>query len=166
MRKLVIFFTASLCMTSCGSARRAASSETRDSLRVEVRTERIETIDTVFVEIPRQVERIVTRDTTSHLENDYATSDASIDASGYLHHSLSTKHCKVATPITTTREHKDSIIYRDREVTIEKPYPVEKKLAAWQQVRLKSWWMLAALLIASLAWKYRKKIIIFLASGR
>ena len=43
--------------------------------------------DTTTFEIPVEVEKIVTRDTVSHLENTYARSDASVSG-GYLQHSL------------------------------------------------------------------------------
>lgn len=158
MRALIIVFAASICMTSCGSARHSASTETRDSLRIEVRTERVERRDTVYIEIPRQVEKIVSRDTASHLENDYAASDASIDASGFLHHSLSTRPRRMAASVTTTHERRDSIIYRDREVQVEKPYPVERRLTSWQQARLRSWWLLAAVIAGYALWKCRRFI--------
>ena len=59
---------------------------TADSVRVEtiVRTEYIP--DTVLVEVPVESERQTVRDTTSHLETSFATSDARINADGSLSH--------------------------------------------------------------------------------
>ena len=57
-----------LCV-SCGPARHASVS---DSTRVEVREVTRYVKDTVYLALPVITERIVTRDTTSHLESDYA----------------------------------------------------------------------------------------------
>ena len=40
---------------------------TTDSTKVEVRTETVIEKDTVYVELPRVVERVAVQDTTSHL---------------------------------------------------------------------------------------------------
>ena len=142
-----------LLLTGCGTAHRAIKTETRDSVRIELRKEIVETIDTVFVEIPRQVEKVITQDTVSVLTNDYAVSEARIDG-GLLRHSLATLPKKVPAPVKSLVERKDSIIYRDKEVVVEKPVPVERNLTPWQTVRLKSWWGLVALLLFA----YRKPI--------
>lgn len=137
---------------SCGTQRKALDTETRDSTRVEVRTERIETIDTVYVELPRQSEKVAVRDSSSHLENDVAVSDASVDSLGFLHHSLKTKpRGRLPVPSKNTKERRDSIVYRDKYVYIEKPAYVEAELNAWQKYRLKSWWWFAGLLALVLA---------------
>lgn len=153
MRNALILL-AVLLLASCGTARQTLSTETRDSTRVDVRAEYIERIDTVYVDIPRQVEKLVTRDTVSHLENDYAVSDASVDSSGFLHHSLATKRQSLPVPVKSTVERKDSIIFRDKEVYVDKPVYVERQMTAWQQIRLKSWWLLLGLI----AFAYRKEI--------
>ena len=153
MRNALILL-AVLLLASCGTARQTLSTETRDSTRVDVRTEYVERIDTVYVDIPRQVEKLVTRDTVSHLENDYAVSDASVDSSGFLHHSLATKRQSLPVPVKSTAERKDSIIFRDKEVYVDKPVYVERQMTAWQQIRLKSWWLLLGLI----TFAYRKEI--------
>ena len=65
--------------------------EARDSVRVEERVREIKVIDTLFVEVPPQSAERTTADSTSHLENDYAISDACIMIDGSLYHSLETK---------------------------------------------------------------------------
>lgn len=65
--------------------------EQKDSVRVDVRYQTIIVPDTVFVEIPPQIAERTTADSTSHLENDYATSDARINPDGTLFHQLATK---------------------------------------------------------------------------
>lgn len=152
MRRVLIW-TAAFLAVSCGTQRKAMDTETRDSTRVVVRTERIETIDTVYVELPRQSETVAVRDSSSHLENDVAVSDASVDSLGFLHHSLKTKPLRLPVPSKNTKERRDSIVYRDKYVYIEKPVYVEAELNAWQKYRLKSWWWLVGLLVLVLAKK-------------
>lgn len=156
MRKLIIIVFIASLLTSCGSSRHAATSiETHDSTKVEVRTERIEHIDTVYVELPRQVERIVTQDTTSRLENDYAVSEARVE-SGMLHHTLETKAVKIPVPVKSTIEKKDSITTNSKsEVEKEKVY-IEKELTAWQRFRLRGFWILAAIIGGYIVWKFRR----------
>lgn len=156
MRKLIIIVFIAILLTSCGSSRHAATSiETHDSTKVEVRTERIEHIDTVYVELPRQVERIVTQDTTSRLENDYAVSEARVEA-GMLHHTLETKAAKIPIPVKSTIEKKDSITTNSKaEVEKEKVY-IEKELTAWQRFRLRGFWILAAVIGGYIVWKFRR----------
>ncbi len=161
MRNALILLSV-LLLASCGTMRFAASTEMRDSTRVEVRAEYVERIDTVYVDVPRQVEKLVTRDTSSHLENDFAVSDASIDSLGFLRHSLETKARSLPVPVKSTAERNDSIIYRDRAVTVERPYPVEKELTSWQKFRLASFWWLAATIGCGLLWMNRERLSSFL----
>ena len=150
MRRVLIWAIVFLAV-SCGTQRKALDTETRDSTRVVVRTELIETIDTVYVELPRQSETVAVKDTASHLENDVAESDASVDALGFLHHSLKTKPRSIPVPSKNTKERRDSIVYRNKYAYIEKPVYVEAELNAWQKYRLKSWWWFAGLLALVLA---------------
>ena len=158
MRHVLSMICAVLMLASCGTQRKALDTETRDSTRVVVRTELIETIDTVYVELPRQVERIVTQDTTSRLENDYAVSEARVEA-GMLHHTLETKVAKIPVPVKSTIEKKDSITTNSKtEVEKEKVY-IEKELTAWQRFRLDGFWILAAIVAAIGFWKFRRPIL-------
>lgn len=159
MRKLIIIVFIAILLTSCGSSRHAATSiETHDSTKVEVRTKIIEHIDTVYVELPRQVERIVTQDTTSRLENDYAVSEARVEA-GMLHHTLETKATKIPVPVKSTIEKKDSITTNSKsEVEKEKVY-IEKELTAWQRFRLRGFWALLAAIACWIVWKNKARIL-------
>lgn len=134
-----------LCV-SCGPARRASLS---DSTRVEVREVTRYVKDTMYVELPVITERIVTRDTTSHLENDYAVSEASISG-GYLSHSLATKPAR--TPVETEAREvvRDSIVFRDR--LVEVPVEVEKPLSRWQRTLLALGRTMLAMLCAAALW--------------
>ena len=159
LSELVAFALLAVLVTSCGSSRHAVTSiETHDSTKVEVRTERIEHIDTIYVELLRQVERIVTQDTTSRLENDYAVSEARIEA-GMLHHTLETKAAKIPILSKSTIEKKDSVTTNSKsEVEKEKVY-IEKELTAWQRFRLRGFWILAAAVAAIGFWKFRRPIL-------
>lgn len=158
MRIQIVAFLAVL-LTSCGSSRHAATSiETHDSTKVEVRTERIEHIDTVYIELPRQVERIVTQDTTSRLENDYAVSEARVEA-GMLHHTLETKAAKVPVPAKATIEKMYGLTTISKaKVEKEKVY-IEKELTAWQRFRLRGFWALLAAIACWIVWKNKARIL-------
>ena len=133
-----------LLMSGCCHSKHVATSS-QDSVRVEtvVRTEYIP--DTVLLEIPVESERQNVRDTTSHLETSFATSDARINADGSLSHSLANKPQK--RPVPTEKEviYRDSIVYRDRMNT--EIVEVERELTWWQKIQMRGFWLLAALLL-------------------
>lgn|SRR5574344_574817 len=129
-----LFPLALLGASSCGAARHVSPSVT-DSTRVEVHTVTETVHDTAYLELPVIVERIVTRDTTSTLENDYARSEASVE-NGFLHHSLETKPVKHPVQIETKIVYRDSLIYRDRVET--KTVEVERQLTKWQSFKMRT----------------------------
>lgn len=134
-----------LCV-SCGPARHVSVS---DSARVEVREVTRYIKDTVYLELPVITERIVTRDTMSRLENDYAVSEASVSG-GYLSHSLATKPAR--TPVETEAREvvRDSLVFRDR--LVEVPVEVEKPLSRWQRTLLALGRVMLAMLCAAALW--------------
>ena len=123
-----------LGLSSCGAARQAVP-ERSDRTRVEVRTITQTIHDTAYIELPVFVERNVTRDTTSTLENPYAKSEASI-TDGLLSHSLQTKPVKHPVQIEKEIVYRDSLIYRDRIVTNTVEVPAE--LTPWQSFKMKT----------------------------
>lgn len=134
-----------LCV-SCGPARHASVS---DSTRVEVREVTRYVKDTMYLELPVITERIVTRDTSSRLENDYAVSEASVSG-GYLSHSLATKPARTPVETETREVVRDSIVFRDR--LIEVPVEVEKPLSRWQRTLLALGRTMLAMLCAAALW--------------
>ncbi len=64
-----------LAASACGTVR---TLPVQDSTRVEVRVEREFVTDTAWVELPVIVEKVVTMDTVSVLENKYAISKAEV----------------------------------------------------------------------------------------
>lgn len=110
--------------------------------------------DTATVSIPVEVEKIVTRDTVSHLENKYAKSDACV-YDGFLSHSLESKPQIIKVPIEV---HVTDTVYKESSVTTEF-VEVEKKLSWWQSMKIGAfWWLLIATIALSL-WVFRKPII-------
>lgn len=130
-------------LVGCGACRIVSGQDTqRDSVRVEYRTEYRERIDTAYVEIPKIVERVISRDTTSVLENEYARSQASILADGDLYHTLETKPAKHPVPVVTKKSVRDSIVYRDREIYKEVPVEVVKPLSGFIKTQIWGFWIL------------------------
>lgn len=150
---IILLLTAfSFALTACGTAQKVIQQETQ-SKSVETKYERIYIRDTVMLEIPHQISSVVTLDTISTLENDYAISKASVDTLGRLHHLLETKQQEKPIPVDKEIQRKDSIVYVDKKVEV--PVMVEKDLTAWQEFRLKWFNELVAVLLALLIWTFR-----------
>ena len=135
-----------LGLSSCGAAKQAVP-ERSDSTRVEVRTITQTVHDTAYIELPVFVERNVTKDTTSTLENPYAKSEASI-TNGLLSHSLQTKPTKHPVQIEKEIIYRDSLIYRDRIITNTVEVPAE--LTPWQSFKMKTGGTTLAILIIAI----------------
>ena len=89
-----------------------------DSVIVEKIVERV---DSVYIPVPGEsVEGV--REDSSHLETAVAISDAKIDSTGILHHSLENKDVELKKEIV----YKDKII--EKRVEVEKEVPVEVKV--------------------------------------
>lgn len=157
MKNLIITIAATIFLISCGSSKHLTTQERqRDSVRVEYRQRTVFVPDTVFVEIPAQKAERTTKDSTSHLENDYASSDAQVNADGTLTHTLHSKPQAKPIPIKRPVEYRDSIVYKDRIInknnTVTKY--VEHKLSWWEQTQIYGFW--AAIIVIAIT--YRKKI--------
>lgn len=120
--------------SSCRTGRQVVVVEARDSVRVEERVREIKVTDTLFVEVPMQKESTTVRDSTSHLENDYAVSDARIMIDGSLYHSLETKPRIDTIPKELSVQVRDTTIYREK--VVPKIYPVEKELNWFVRMRI------------------------------
>ena len=109
---IFLFIATVMLFSSCRTGRQIVVVEGKDSIRIEERVREIKVTDTLFVEVPMQKESTTVRDSMSHLENDYAISDARI----------------------MSVQAKDSIIYREK--VIPKIYPVEKELNWFVRMRI------------------------------
>lgn len=136
--KFAVVLAGVILFSGCCSLKKAAPSydiKQRDSTRIEYRERIVLVPDTVFMEIPAQTAERTTPDSTSHLENEYAVSDAGINPDGSLFHSLDTKPQKKPVPIKRPVEYRDRTVYRDREIKVE--VPVERNLTWWQTTCIK-----------------------------
>ena len=131
MKNFILVLFSALCV-ACATARQAAPSE---KIITETRIETVYKTDTVLLEIPKIVEKVVTKDTVSALENDYAKSQAVI-SDGLLTHSLETKPVQKPVEVQTKIVYRDSIIVKDNVIvqTVE----VEKELTGWQTFKMKT----------------------------
>ena len=98
--------------------------------------------DTARIEVPVIKEKIVTLDTASHLENDWAKSDAAV-SDGLLSHSLETKPKVIEVPIYVPV--RDTII-KEGETHAE-IVEVEKPLSWWESLRMGAFWWLAGAVV-------------------
>ena len=131
MKNFILVLFSALCV-ACATARQAAPSE---KIITETRIETVYKTDTVLLEIPKIVEKVVTKDTVSALENDYAKSQAVI-SDGLLTHSLETKPVQKPVEVQTKIVYRDSVIVKDNVIiqTVE----VEKELTGWQTFKMKT----------------------------
>ena len=141
MKNFILVLFSLLCV-ACGSIKQVTQTE---RVVTETRIETVFKTDTVFLEVPKIVERVVTKDTLSVLENEFAKSAASV-SDGLLAHSLETKPVKQPVEIQTKIVYRDSIIVQDRVVT--EIQEVEKELTGWQSFKMKmGGWFLGILII-------------------
>ena len=105
------------------------------------------------VEVPVEVEKVVTRDTVSHLENTWAQSDAVVSG-GFLHHSLESKPQIIRVPVEI---HVTDTLYKASEI-VEKTVEVEKPLSWAQRLKIRAFWWLLAGVVALSIWTLRKII--------
>ena len=139
---LLVIFSA-LCV-ACATTRQAAPAE---HLRTETRVKTVFKTDTIQVEIPQIVEKIITKDTISILENDYAISEACV-SEGLLSHSLETKPVQHPVEIQKEIVYRDSIVFCDR--TIVETVEVEKPLTGWQNFKMKTGGFALGLLVIAI----------------
>ena len=143
MKNFLLVIFSALC-AACATARQAAPSE---HLRTETRVKTVFKTDTIQVEIPQIVEKIITKDTISILENDYAISEACV-SEGLLSHSLETKPVQHPVEIQKEIVYRDSIVFRDR--TIVETVEVEKPFTGWQNFKMKTGGFALGLLVIAI----------------
>ena len=116
---------------ACGTIRQVTP---REQTTVEIRTETVYVPDTVYIELPRIVEKVQTLDTVSVIDTKYAVSEAQV-SNGVLAHSLEVK--PVNEPVAIKKE----IVYRDsvvlQQVDVDHYIEVPAELTAWQFFKIK-----------------------------
>lgn len=121
----------------------------------EIKTETFYVPDTTYITIPVERVSVVVKDSTSHLENDYAISDAKINRDGTLHHSLTTKPKKVEVPFQKPIITKDSIKTRVITKTSIQKVEIEKPKSWWDKTKSYGFYILVILTLL----RYRKSIL-------
>ena len=154
MRHYIIFFCAMMVMLACCKSPREVVKEvtvieTHDSIHF--------VHDTLFFDVPVQTAQIVTHDSASVLENDYAVSHVKINKDGTLLHKLETKPQSVPVPFEKPVETKTQVIYKDKRVEV--PVPVEKKLTPWEKLRMDAFWWLLGATALSVGVIFRKPLL-------
>ncbi len=153
-----------LCVTlsGCRSSREieGRSHWQTDSTGTEIRWRFIPIHDTVPVYIPVEKQTSVGMD-SSHLETDFATSDAFVDSLGRLHHTLENKSRQIDVPVSggalvSDTNHYESHTEEDT-VRVPEPYPVyvERELTDFQEFQMRSWWWMVAGLIIYVLYRTR-----------
>lgn len=145
-------------LSGCGTIKKLPTSLNKsDSVHIETRHIRYTIKDTIYLEIPAQTAERTTRDSSSHLENDYAVSDARINADGTLFHDLKTKPQKKPVPTEKEVERKDTVIYINKEVEV--PVPVERELSWWEKTSIKFFPLSLTALLMAVVFIFRKPIL-------
>ena len=131
MKNFILVLFSLLCV-ACGSVKQVTPTE---RVVTETRIETVFQTDTVVLEIPQIIEKVITKDTVSVLENDYAKSQAVV-TDGLLAHSLETKPVQKPVEVQTKIVYRDSVIVKDNVIvqTVE----VEKELTGWQTFKMKT----------------------------
>ena len=144
---LVLF---SFVAVACSSLRQVTPTE---KIVTETKIETVFQTDTVYLEIPQIVEKVVTKDTVSVLENEFAKSAASV-SDGLLAHSLETKPVQKPVEVQTKIVYRDSIIFKD--VVVYETVEVEKELSRWETFKMKTGGItltiLSLLALAAIGW--------------
>lgn len=149
MKNILFLIAVSQVVFACCPCR-SLTSMTADSVRIEtvVRTEFVK--DTVYIDVPREVVQEIVAD-SSHLETEYARSDARILTDGRLFHSLENKAQKKLVEVQSRIEYRDSVVYRDkvqREVV-----EVERAFTAWQRLQMTGFWVFMTAILIAIAYK-------------
>ena len=160
MRKIIyicICISILIAFGGCSSSKKAISIEKRDSVRTEIRYEKVFIKDTAYIEIPAQISERIIKDSISFLENDYALSNARINSDGTLFHDLRTKPQNKPVVVDTKIERRASIIYKDREIEI--PIPVERELGWWEKTSIRFFPLSLSALFLICLYLFRKPIL-------
>lgn len=157
MRFLIFLFSLFILVCSCSKKVVPPVIENNDSTNVEIRYTKIFIKDTVTIKVPEQSAKQTTKDSSSYLETDFATSTARILEDGTLYHDIKNKVQEI--PIETEKEieSRDTTIYKEKKVSV--PVPVEKELSWREQTSIKWFPYLLGLCVLVLVYLIRKPLI-------
>jgi len=166
MKHLLTGILALLILSGCGVLRCPSRNDThvKDSLARHVKDSLAIKWVPVKVEIPVEVMReIIPSSDSSHLETSVARSDAFIDSTGHLHHTLENKHTSIVTEVPVEEHHHSEMGQEthSEQQTITVTEYVEKELSWWQKLWLRSGqvaWALLGLGLIALIIKILRKL--------
>ena len=136
-------------LTGCSTPKYLASS----NIRIVSKDSLIVHTDLISVAIPNESHSIITKK-KSHLETSVATSDASIDSLGMLHHTLVNKKDSIKTKIKYVDKisYRDSVEVREVPVEVEKPVPYIPK---FYQFTFILFWIFILFIVVKVIRKFR-----------
>lgn len=152
MKHLIILLIPLLGLLSCRSNKQLVIPPERVVTQIERMTE--VRWDTAYIEVPAQSAEVVIQDSVSHLETDFATSDARINPDGTLYHNLKNKPQERPAVVPTTVQRIDSIV--EREVPV--PVYIDKPPNKVDKFKIGAFWWLFGGFAALLAILFRKPI--------
>lgn len=153
MKKLILFLLM-FFMVSCSVCNRVQYVPVESKIDSVIIEKVVERTDTVSIEIPGEKVYVVAVD-SSHLETAVAISDAKIDSTGKLHHSLVNKDTNLKKEIV----YKDKII--EKRVEVEKEVPVEVEVPVRYVPDYYKWiniifWCVVGIILIFVIFKVRK----------
>lgn len=154
MKKTLLLFT---LLAVCGCSPKIVErivTEYKDT--TIIRTEYRDTV--IAVPIPLERDQAITQvGDTSRLETSVARSEAFVDSTGRMHHSLENKH---ENSLTATVPVKAEFVFhgitQNNTSSLIKTQYRDKPLNWWQRFRLGAFWYLVLAVLALLAWTFRK----------
>ena len=130
MKHSILFFLSFLSV-ACSTMKQVTP---REQTTVEVRTNTVFVPETVYIEIPRIVEKVQTLDTISVIDTKYAVSEAQV-SNGVLAHSLEIKPVREPAIVQKEIVYRDSVVLQQMDVDHYIEVPAE--LSWWQQLKLR-----------------------------
>ena len=148
-------------LVSCAPVREVIRTEYRDT--TIIRTEYRDTV--IAVPIPLEKDHAITQvGDTSHLETSVARSEAFVDSTGRLHHSLENKHENtLPATVPVKAEFVFHGITQNETASLIKTQYRDKPLRWWQRFRLGAFWYLLGAVVLLLLWTFRKVIFRFVS---
>ncbi len=138
MRKLIIIL---LLATSCSP---------KIVERVNIVEKQVLKDTTIFIEVTKEVQKNIVKDTISTLENKFAKTTAIIDEKGYLNHTLEQKDVKLPFKIKYIDKVRDSII--ERPIYIKGDKVTKEVVPTWC-------WVLLVVFVICVGFKVRKMFL-------
>ena len=150
MKRLILILIPFFGLVACRSHKETIVPPEKIVTQIERITE--VRLDTAFIEVPAQSSEKITTDTISHLETDFATSDARINPDGTLYHNLNNKPGKKPAIVPTTVQRIDSIVEREVPVPVYMDKPPNKA----DQFKIDMFWWLIGIIATLMAIVFRK----------